>query len=259
VPVGFLKFLYDLGLESLTFLKHITGNQLGSFLEVVADMPTGGADGEFWMQLAEKRGWPAIKFNQHQYEIEMAQNLVRPAEVMAVAQESVRILSKYPPASAAQKKIDEFLDEFPQRIEAMFLKDNQDGIEQAAARLFLNLQDRQPSVRSKVIDVCQQLIKELDLTFQYDWIKFLADPILSALAAEKEPKIVAATATFRSRLVTHLIEFADYALASRIIINLQKQYRSLKEAKDARAYILANLLLPKKFFLFRTRPMLSFG
>jgi HEAT repeat protein len=42
--------------------------------------------------------------------------------------------------------------------------------------------------------------------------------------------------------VTRLIPFGDYSLASRIIANLQKRYRSLKEEKDERALILSHSL-----------------
>jgi HEAT repeat protein len=62
------------------------------------------------------------------------------------------------------------------------------------------------------------------------------------MTQEEESKIVALTATFVVRLVTRLIPFGDYSLASRMIANLQKRYRSLKEDKDERALILSHSL-----------------
>ena len=115
-------------------------------------------------------------------------------------------------------------------------------MDQAIARLFKDLQNREPDVRKKVIQVCQELVNRLDLTFQHDAIRSFVDPLLSVLLTAKEPKIVARTVRSLSLMVGHLIQFVDYSLASRIIINFQKRHRALKEANDSQAFIYARVL-----------------
>jgi HEAT repeat protein len=124
----------------------------------------------------------------------------------------------------------------------MFLNGDRSGIEQTTGELFAKLPECRASDRLKAIDACRQLFDNLDLAFQKQFIRIFADPLLSVMTQEEESKIVAPTTTFLVRLVTRLIPFGEYSLASRVIANLQKRYRSLKEDKDERALILSHSL-----------------
>ena len=108
--------------------------------------------------------------------------------------------------------------------------------------MFKDLRSRQPDIRKKVIDVCGELVGGLDLTFQHDAIRSFVDPLLSTLGDETEPKIIARSVQFLSLMVGHLIQFVDYSLASRILINFQRHHRTLKEAGDSQAFIYARIL-----------------
>jgi HEAT repeat protein len=242
VVVGFLKFLDDLGVENITFLKQISFKQMELFLNALSDMPTGAADTGYWTKLAAQRGLSGILFNQHLYEVQVPQNLTEQGAGVLVAEQALAMSASAAKPSESQKTFDEFLAEFPDLVEELFLKGDQAGVDQAVARLFRDLQNRQPDVRKKVIDVCQELVNGLDLAFQHDAIRSFVDPLLSALVAENEPKIVVRTVQSLSRMVGHLIQFVDYSLASRVIINFQKRHRALKEAGDSQSLIYARIL-----------------
>ncbi len=242
VVVGFLKFLDDLGVENITFLKQITFKQMEVFLNALAEIPSGSADLNYWAGLAQAKGMSGILFNQHQYEVQVPQNPAAQSPGMLVAEQAVPVPVTAAKPAESQKSYDEFLKEFPELVEALFLKGDQTGVDQAIERLFQDLQSREPDVRKKVIQVCQEVINGLDLTFQHAAIRSFVDPLLSVLPAEEEPKIVAQTVQSLSRMLGHLIQFVDYSLASRIIINFQKRHRALKEARDSQAFIYATIL-----------------
>ncbi len=242
LQVGLLKFLDDVGLESLTFLKQVTVTQMQTFFSELANVPAGSADSKFWNQIAQRRQLSGILFNQHIFEVQVAQNLAGLPAGLVGEKEEVAILGALAKQGISTKSFKELLGEFPQRIEKMFLNGDRNGIEQITGQLFAKLPDCKPSDRLKVIDGCRRLFDDLDLVFKRQFIKVFADSLLAVVAEEEESKIIAMTATFLVRLVSHLISFGDYSLASRIIVNLQKRYQSLKETKDERALILSTSL-----------------
>jgi hypothetical protein len=242
VVVGFLKFLDDVGVENLTFLKEIKSKHIELFLNALADMPTGIPEPDYWTRLMAQRHISGILINQHQYEVQVPQSMAGQGAGVLVAEQALPVSVPTTAPSESQQSFNEFLAEFPDLIEKLYLQGDQAGVDQAVARLFRDLDKRQPDIRKKVVTVCQQLVDELDLTFQHDAIRSFADPLLSVLGAETEPKIVARTVQALSHMAGHLIQFVDYSLASRIIINFQKQHRSLKAAGDSQAFIFARIL-----------------
>jgi HEAT repeat protein len=242
VVVGFLKFLDDLGVENLTILKQVTQKQMDSFLNAFAEMPTAGAGTQYWEHVSGQRGLSTILFDQHQYEIQMPQNLAGQSPGILVVQGQVPISNVPVKTPAIQKNFNDLLAEFPDNIQNMFLKDDQAGIQRAVFQLFEDLEQRQPPDRKKAIEVCEHQMNTLDLSFQHDAIRFFVDPLLMVLHEEKEPKIVAESVRLMIRMVAQLIQFVDYSLASRIINNFQKRYRELKAANDSRAFIFAKII-----------------
>jgi diguanylate cyclase (GGDEF)-like protein len=242
IQVGLLKFLDDVGIESLTFLKQVTIQQMKTFFGELVNIPAGSADDNIWKQISQRKQLSGILFNQHVFEIQVAQNMADLPSGLVGAPEEVAILGAFAEQEVSTKSFKALLADFPQRIEQMFLNGDQSGIEQTTGEMFAKLPECRASDRLKTIDACRQMFDDLDLAFQKQFIRIFADPLLSAMAQEEEPKIVALTATLLVRLVTRLVSFGDFSLASRIIANLQKRYRSLKEDKDERALILSHSL-----------------
>ncbi len=242
VVVGILKFLDDLDVENLTILKSVTVKQMESFLNALAQKPTAAAGPEYWQQVANMKGLSTILFDQHQYEIRVPQNLAGQIPGVIVAQEQVPLSNVSVKTVAALQKFDQVLSDFSQNIEDLFLKGDQAGIAQKTAQLFEGFKDRRTSERNRAIEVCSEMISTLDLTFQHDAIRSFVNPLLAVLDEEKEPKIVAKTSRLLLRMVTQLVQFGDYSLASRIIMNFQKCHRTLKETNDSQAFIFAKIL-----------------
>jgi HEAT repeat protein len=242
VVVGFLKFLDDLGVENITFLKQIKFKHMELFLNAFADMPAGTLEADYWAKLSADNRISGILINQHSYEVQVPQNLAAQSTGVLVAEQAVPIPVPAAAPPESQKSFDEFLAEFPDLIEALFLKGDPTGVDQAVVRLFKDLCSRQPDIRKKVIDVCRELVGGLDLTFQHDAIRSFVDPLLSTLGDETEPKIIARSVQSLSLMMGHLVQFGDYSLASRILINFQRHHRTLKEAGDSQAFIYARIL-----------------
>jgi HEAT repeat protein len=70
----------------------------------------------------------------------------------------------------------------------------------------------------------------------------LADPLLIAFLEEKDPKMLREIAFLLHHMATHLIQFGEYPVSSRILENLYGRYRKLVANKDPEAQRLAKFL-----------------
>jgi len=236
---SFLKHLEDVGLESLTFLNTVTLNQMNTLFGAFGSICGGAVSVDHWQRIARERELTGILFNQHLYEIEVVQNLNgHPAD----GSEVPPTFSPPEDPRLSQEQFDELADNFAGYLEEMFLIDDQDGIAHMIGKLLTGLENRVTPIRKSVLGTCGEALEKLDLAFQHDYIKLLADPLLSAFNKEEEPKIISETAAVLSRLVGHLILLADYPLASRILLNLRKRYQKFKAAKDPQAIMLASVM-----------------
>jgi len=85
-------------------------------------------------------------------------------------------------------------------------------------------------------------MEDLTLALQHHFAKQLTDPLLAALAEEKDGKILREAAALLHRMATNLLHFAEYLPASRIFSNLNQRYQQLEESKDPHAQRLAKVL-----------------
>jgi HEAT repeat protein len=132
-----------------------------------------------------------------------------------------------------------FLDRLPEQLEEFFLEGEADKIERIIHLLFLGYQDRELTIRYKAIEVCHNLMAQLNIAYQHDFVKVLFSPLLAEFAKEKEPKVFSSMATLFNSVVRTLIEFVEYPLASKVLTHLQNRYQKLKEIRDSNAQILA--------------------
>ncbi|MCX5905749.1 MAG: HEAT repeat domain-containing protein, partial [Deltaproteobacteria bacterium] len=114
--------------------------------------------------------------------------------------------------------------------------------QQLVQRLFSKFAERSFLSREKTIEGCQQILDDLTLAFQHRFAQMLADPLLAPFAEEKDPKILRDMASLLHRMAVHLIHFADYPLASRILLLLHRRYQQLIDTKEVYAQRLAKIL-----------------
>jgi len=236
---NFMSLLDEIGLESLTFLETISIHQLETFIGVLGDLPETDVNPEFWTTLSNEQGLSAILFDQQLYEIQVAHSLSA-GNVEAVAGDYPAVrLKGFRDEPIAPERFERFLVQLPDQVNDMFFEGKPALVEQSVYLVYLALQEREPAIRKKVIDLWRTILDRLTLAYKHDFAKILMDPLLTEFGIEKEPKLIVEMASLLSRLVTLFIQFVEYPRASRCLAHLYKQFQKFKKAKDSNTQLFA--------------------
>jgi HEAT repeat protein len=236
------NYLGTIGLDSLTFLQTFTAREMEVFISVLGDLQIDEADRKFWERFSKEKGLSGILFNQHNYDIHVAEAMV-PPEHMLVAEEVVETQNLLEEEDSEKEEyFESFLNEFPDLIKEMYLNNGGDEVSRNIQRLFSGLQNYGLPIRKKGFQVTKDLFENLEPAFQQDFIKSLSGPLLDAFSEEKDPGMIMKMAPFLSNLVTSLIRIVEYPTAARILSSLNERQLQLGASKDANARVIAESL-----------------
>ena len=241
---GFLRLLEAIGLRSLSFLKHVSTQELRIFIAALREPPVDGFDGEVWHRLARMHRLTGILFDQRTYGIlektfGTGTGQEEPSEEAAT--EANLEPEQIQPSAAAgpsgpvvvgpetEQLTDAFLQSAETRLRDLFLKGDEEQSGQIIHQLFQDFALQTPTIRTKVIHVCGSLLKDLGLASQPQLVELLTDPLLLVLAEEEDPRLLEEMGTLLYQTATSLIHFADYRRASRTFTHLGKRQRQLQE------------------------------
>ncbi len=245
---SFVKFLMKIGLSSLTFSEDVTVDEVETLIDTFGNILPDGAEAEFWKKFANDQEFSGIFFDKQIYEIRAAQTPLSIEKATGLAEDASSVADKSPVDElSAEERIPEedfenFLSEFQARIRQLFDRGAEEKIKQFLSLLFLGFQDRAVPIREKVIHTCRSLLESLSPAFQHDFTKFLADPLSLAFFKERESKIIVEMAALLNRLFVNFIEFVEYPLAARILLQLKRRYQELKSVGDSHAQKLTKSL-----------------
>jgi len=235
---GFLNLLETIGLRSLSFLQHISSQELTTFITALRQPLIEGFDRSSWRRLAQDQGLSGILFDQRTYEI-----LERQAGVGTAQEEpweETRTETELEPGQigrvtdpdlpaqgAVEPEHVQPSESFPQSMEVrlrdLFLKGDKEQARQLIRQFFQEFDHQTPQICTEAIQVWGRLLKELD--FQPRWVELLTNPLLLAFAKEKDPQLLGEMAVLLFRTGIHLILLADYTQANRIFTHLGQRQR----------------------------------
>ena len=260
---GFLRLLESVNLRSLSLLKEISVRELVAFISATSQSPADGFDSEFWRRFAREQQLFGILFDQRLYDIMQerigigvtpeqlesvadtpVESAVEPEEV--IPQTAVEIGShisvesrgvEIAPETVSLKPevthlTDDSLESMAERLNDLLLKGDEQLSRQIINQLFQDFADQAPLMRTRVINVCENLLDDPVLGSQPNLVELLTDPLLLVLPQEKDPEVLREMADLLSRTATNLIQFTEYRLASRILTHLNKLRKELRASPD---------------------------
>lgn len=236
------NYLGSVELSSLTFLEVFTAREVESFIGVLGDLQSDRINGNFWERFAKDNGLSGILFNQHDYDIQVAEAML-PTQKMVIKKEVIQkraLLEEE--ASENEEFFASYLDDFPGLIREMYHNNAGDEVTRNVERLFSGFQNHGLPIRKKGLQVMKDLFDSLEPAFQHDFVKSLSGPLLGAFSEEKDPDLIMKMAPFLNNLVTSLIRFVEYPTAARILTALNERQQQLETSKDANARVLAESL-----------------
>jgi diguanylate cyclase (GGDEF)-like protein len=241
-PKNFLKFLASIQLSSLTFLEHLSVDELKIFIGALGNLPSTGIDSKYWVQFAKDQAFTAILFNKILYEPRVTASRVASEGEPSIEQSTGEFWIGQMSEAVSEELLDPFIKEMPGRLDNLLGKGDEDQIKQIFQRLFQGFQNRPSQAREKIIDSCRRLLESLSLAFQHLLAKILAGPLLVTFSEERDPTMLREIAFLLHLMSAYLIQFAEYRTASKILLNLHNRQQKLSESKDTLSQRLAKIL-----------------
>ncbi|MGD8706771.1 MAG: diguanylate cyclase, partial [Syntrophobacterales bacterium] len=260
---GFLRLLESVNLRSLSLLKEISVRELVAFISATSQSPADGFDSEFWRRFAREQQLLGILFDQRLYDIMQervgiaattgelepvedtpVESAMEPGEVMpqtaAEIGSHISVESQGPEIASEPVSLepdvapltDDSLESMAERLNDLLLKGDEQLSRQIINQLFQDFADQAPLMRTRVINVCENLLDDPVLGSQPNLVELLTDPLLLVLPQEKDPDVLREMADLLTRTATNLIQFTEYRLASRILTHLNKQRKKLRASPE---------------------------
>ena len=234
-----------------------------AFISATGQSPPDGFDSEFWRRFAREQQLFGILFDQRLYDIMQervgigvttgqlepvvdtpAESEMEPGEVIPQTAAEIgshisvesRGLEIAPEPVSLEPDVtqltDDSLESMAERLNDLLLKGDEQLSQQIINQLFQDFADQAPLMRTRVINVCENLLDDPVLGSQPRLVELLTDPLLLVLPQEKDPEVLREMADLLFRTATNLIQFAEYRLASRILTHLNKRRKKLRVSPD---------------------------
>ena len=251
VGQSFLQFLDSLGLKSMTFLPTVTPEEMRIFIGAVGDMPSGAQDKDYWQRLSNEQGLKGVLFDYRFYETRISASaggtgafqVAAGARGVVRKQVQVQVQAVQPGLVVDEDSFDRLLQRMPKEIGDLLLEGQEKEIISMIKRLFHGYLKSNSQVRQKVIGRCQQLFEGLITGLQNQLAKILAKPLLLVLSQEKDPAVLRDLTNLLYRLSSLLVQFAEYPVATQILLHLQRRYRKFLDVNGEQAKMLEDILM----------------
>ena len=117
---------------------------------------------------------------------------------------------------------DSFLESAAASLGDLFLRGEEGEASQMMERLFQRFAHQTLPVRSKVVHICKDLLKDTGFISQPQFVDLLTSRLLQGLVDEEDSGIIKDMSASLTQTATHFIQSGEYARAGRILMHLRK-------------------------------------
>ncbi len=237
-----IEFMEYVGLGSITFTSGVSAKELQAFVAALRKPPSTGIDRKFWDDVARQNGLAHIGFNERQYAVGVVQTLLAPVEVAAEEEEPPEVTLLGQAAQMLEQHVETLRDALPRFGKELLVKGEQKMLQQLLRRLFDELSQQDVKSREKAILACHATFEGLILGLQHKFTELSAPHLLSVLDSEAEPRVLQELADTLYSMAASAIHFADYNLASEILMKIKIRKEQLEPAAGHKEKGLGKLL-----------------
>jgi diguanylate cyclase (GGDEF)-like protein len=109
-------------------------------------------------------------------------------------------------------------------------------------RVIQGIQAQDDVTRGTVLEAVKAAFSQVPLGFQQEFVKQAADPILEAFREEQDPETNGELAGLIHEMATAVVPFAEYRLASRLLMGVKTLLTQIEQNKDPRVDALVKVL-----------------
>ncbi|MGW8324357.1 MAG: HEAT repeat domain-containing protein, partial [Desulfobacterales bacterium] len=248
IAESFIDLMARIGLNSLTFLKHISTQDLITFISVLGKYADKELNGEFWRNYSREQKTSGIILDQHFYEIledtittgsgqtghigEKVTEAKADLSLQIALEQKEKEAGLDAPLNDRVQLTEDFLISVEKRLNDLFLKGEEKKSYQLLEQLFQNFTEQTLEVRIKIINICLNLLKNLAHTSQSWVVKQITDPLKIVLNKDKHPDIFKEISVLLKETTANLIRFGEYQCVTEFYAHLSQHFQELKESKD---------------------------
>jgi diguanylate cyclase (GGDEF)-like protein len=250
IAESFIDLMSRVGLNSLTFLKHISTQDLITFISALDKYVDKELNGEFWRNYSREQKTSRIIIDQHFYGIledTIATGTGQTGHIGETVTEAKADLSLQIALEEKEKEaeleapLDDdrvlqltegFLISVEKQLNDLFLKGEEKKTYQLLEQLFQNFTEQTLQIRIKIINICINLLKNLAHTSQSWVVKQLTDPLKIVLTKDKHPDLLKEISVLLTETTANLIRFGEYQCVTQFYAHLSQHLQELKESKE---------------------------
>jgi len=224
-----VDFMDSVGLASITFTRNIPLAELFSFVDALREPPASGTEADFWDSLARQRGLQHLGFNQRQYALGVVESLLSSME-LEIEEEADEDATAELAEQMLEAPEEALRDALPRFGKELLIKGEHKLVTRVLRRLFEGLHEQHPDDREMTILACRALYDGLILGLQHKFSELAVDPLLTAFATEMDARVLQELSTLLHDMASSAVQFADYGLASRVLLELRARQAEFERA-----------------------------
>ncbi|HJS43753.1 MAG TPA: diguanylate cyclase [Gemmatimonadales bacterium] len=229
-----LELFDSVGLESVTLRADVPVSELAAFMSALRNVPTG-SDRQYWEAFGGNQAHSGLEVNQRRYAVSALQGILHEAQVEAepaepVARDAAAAELVASPLAKLQQGLPEFGKELVVTGEHGLLR----GL---LRRLFERFTEQDVGDRVRTVKACRDLYGRLIFAMRQTFAAAAAEFLVAALATEREPQVLRELGELLRTMAAGAVQFADYQLASRVLLAVTTRQQQLRDAGPALAML----------------------
>ncbi|MCZ6916302.1 MAG: HEAT repeat domain-containing protein, partial [Gemmatimonadetes bacterium] len=239
IAEGFSSFADSAGLDSISFLSHVTADELETFIGALRDLPTH-PDNEFWDDFHRQHGLAGIAFNQRKYLLGVVQSLLGTVE--GELDDDLPDVTEEWTTRIDGDAEDGLRATLPRFGKELLVRGEHQLVRRLLHRLFSDFASQDALTREETVESCHRLLGGLIIGLQHRFTELAVDYLLAAFTEETEPRVAQELANVLYDMVGSAIQFADYQVAGRMLLEIKARREVLHQSKDEDSRRLAKML-----------------
>jgi len=239
---GFIKFLAEAGLQSITLLPPVTADELTRFIAIACQADQIRMNDSFWHTHTDAQKLQNIRPNEGVYGIRE----IFPADLATdddnrPADDSVEQQQKASPPGAQKIIAEDDLDPetLPARLRDMFLTGEFDHAQAILDRLCADYKNSDASGKQAIIRLFDAILNPVDWKPSAAFIRFVLSSLLAIFETETEPDRLNDIAQLCYEAAKNFILFGEFSLAAWVTTHISRHpERSRIKAPEMPANVL---------------------
>jgi HEAT repeat protein len=245
--MNFLHLLQSVSLNSITFVKRVSSEEVVSFLTAVIQQAASEQSPDFWRGIEKKENFKGILFNRSLYAVsdetssgtaeQVSAVNDRDSGPAAVSDENSAVAAE--PGGDALKNLKE--EDLAGTLRDLALREEEEEFSRLIKKYFHPYPYLPVPGRESLVEVSENVSDGGGFVLAPRFLKILAEQLLIAFKQEEEAKILERLSRLLQRMALSFLQFGGYSHAGWIFAALKERLRSIAESGSSLYQVLQNV------------------